>query len=195
MKRLFVYLILIFSLFIPTNIYAEEKVRVKFSACVDGDTAKVKLNQKEIKIRFLAVDTPETKHPTKGEEPYGKESSEYTCNKLKKAKKIELEYDSNSDKTDKYDRHLVWVFIDDSLLQAELIKNGLASVAYLYDDYKYTSLLQDYETTAKLNKVGIHSEEDNSYYTKNKNNKKNDDYNIEYYIKKLLAKILDEIFK
>lgn len=199
MKKFLVYFIIFISIFAPINVNAEEKVTVKFSTCVDGDTAKVKLNNKEIKIRFLAVDTPETKHPTKGEEPYGKEASEYTCNKLKKAKKIELEYDSNSDKTDKYDRHLVWVFVDDSLLQAELIKNGLATTAYLYDDYKYTSLLEDYETTAKVNKVGIHSEEDNSYYTKNKNNKekeeKTDEHSIEYYIKKILAKILDEIFK
>ena len=31
---------------------------------------------------------------------------------VKNAKKIEIEYDSNSDKTDKYDRLLVWVFVD-----------------------------------------------------------------------------------
>lgn len=199
MKKVLIYFIFFISIFIPINVSAQDKVTVKFSACVDGDTAKVKLNSKEIKIRFLAVDTPETKHPTKGEEPYGKEASEYTCKKLKQAKKIELEYDSNSDKKDKYNRHLVWVFIDNSLLQAELIKKGYATTAYLYDDYKYTSLLEDYETTARINKVGLHSEEDNSYYTKNKNSKEKseekDDDSIEYYIKKLLAKILDEIFK
>ena len=40
---------------------------------------------------------------------------------MKNAKKISIEYDPDSDKTDKYERHLVWVYVDDSLLQKELI--------------------------------------------------------------------------
>ena len=140
-------------LFIPIVSASSEKVKVTFSKCVDGDTAKVILNDKEITVRFLAIDTPETKHPTKGEEPFGKEASNYTCNELKKATKIELEYDGK-DKTDKYDRHLAWMFVDNYLLQDKLIKKGYAEVAYLYDDYKYTSLLQEHETIAKLEKQG-----------------------------------------
>ena len=152
MKKIIVSVLFMF-LFIPIISASSEKVKVTFSKCVDGDTAKVILNNKEITVRFLAVDTPETKHPTKGEEPFGKDASNYTCNALKKATKIELEYDGK-DKTDKYDRHLAWVFVDDCLLQDKLIKKGYAEVAYLYDDYKYTSLLQDHETIAKLEKQG-----------------------------------------
>ena len=153
MKKYFV-LILILLLF-PFSTFALEKETVEFSSCVDGDTAKFKLNNEIIKIRFLAIDTPETKHPTKGEEPYGKEASDFTCNKIKNAKKIEIEYDENCDKKDRYDRVLAWVFVDDSLLQSEIVKNGLAEVAYLYGDYKYTSLLNDNEEYAKANKLGI----------------------------------------
>ena len=195
MKKLKI-LILLLILFVPLNVLAE-KDEVKFSSCIDGDTANFTLNKKEIKVRFLAVDTPETKHPTKGEEPYGKEASEYTCKRLKEATKIELEYDDNSDKKDKYDRYLAWVFVDDSLLQAELIKNGLAEVAYLYGDYKYTDLLKDYEETAKVQKVGIYSDE-KSYYEKHKKDKKNtkiSNKTIKKIIKKLIDEILDEIFK
>lgn len=151
-------LILILTFFISTNIcYAKEKIFVEFDSCVDGDTANLFLNEEKIKIRFLAIDTPETKHPTIGSEPFGKEASEYTCNKLTNAKKIEIEYDSNSDKKDKYDRHLVWVWVDDYLLQDEIIKEGLAEVAYLYDNYKYTGTLEDHQTIAKHNKKGIWS--------------------------------------
>lgn len=142
------------------SVEASDKLSVSFSSCVDGDTAKFILNKKEVTVRFLAIDTPETKHPTKGEEPYGKEASNYTCETLKKASLIELEYDSNSDKTDKYDRHLVWVWVDNYLFQDEIIKKGLAEVAYLYDDYKYTSILEEHQTLAKLNKVGIWSDEE-----------------------------------
>ena len=157
MKRI---LILIFTFFISMNICcAEEKLLVLFNSCVDGDTANVILNDKKIKIRFLAIDTPETKHPTIGSEPFGKEASEYTCNKLTNAKKIEIEYDDNSDKTDKYDRHLVWVWVDNYLLQDEIIKEGLAEVAYLYGNYKYTGTLEDHQTIAKVNKKGIWSKQ------------------------------------
>lgn len=199
MKNKVIFFLIIFLF--PSLVFALEKQSVTFSKCVDGDTAKFIINEKEETVRFLAVDTPETKHPTKGEEPYGKEASNYTCNKLKNATKIELEYDSNSTKTDKYGRYLAWVFVDDNLLQAELVKNGLAEVAYLYGDYKYTNLLKDYEQNAIVSKVGMYSDVDNSSFTKNKNNKKELNVNekiknsILEYISEILDEILDEIFK
>lgn len=155
MKKHIIYLLIITILLIPKNIFAEEVI---LSKCVDGDTAKfIFENNKEYTVRFLAVDTPETKHPKIKEELFGKEASSFTCNSLKKSKKIILEYDKNSDKFDKYNRVLAWVFIDKKLLQQELVRNGLAEVAYLYNDYKYTDLLKDEETLAKINKVGIYS--------------------------------------
>lgn len=158
MKKIKFLLLLSFFLFIP-NVTANNKISVTLSKCVDGDTAKFELNGETITARFLAIDTPETKHPTKGEEPWGKEASNFTCESLQKAKKIELEYDSNSNKTDKYNRHLVWIFIDGELLQDNIIKKGYAEVAYLYGDYKYTPLLQDHETIAKKEKLGIWGEQ------------------------------------
>ena len=161
-------LFLIFTFFISINIcYAEEKITVKFDSCVDGDTANVILNDEKIKIRFLAIDTPETKHPTIGAQPFGKEASEYTCTRLKNAKKIEIEYDPNSDNTDKYDRHLVWIWVDNFLLQDEIIKEGLAEVAYLYGNYKYTGTLENHQTIAKVNKVGMWQDIENSSSNKN----------------------------
>ena len=153
MKKTFVFLMIFFSLIMSVS--AEEKKVVTFSDCTDGDTASVILDDEEIKLRFLAIDTPESVHPTIGEEEYGKEASNYTCNALKQAKKIEIEYDSGSDKLDKYNRHLVWVFVDGELLQEKLIEEGLAEVAYLYGDYKYTSILEAKQMVAKTKQVGI----------------------------------------
>lgn len=202
MKKLLMFILL---LLFPFNALAEERVNVTFSKCVDGDTIKVIMDDKEEIVRFLAIDTPETKHPTKGEEPYGKEASNYTCNRVKEAQKLELEFDSNSDKKDKYDRYLAWIFVDDNLLQAELIKNGLAEVAYLYGDYKYTDLLKDYEQTAINSKVGKYSSVDNSSYTKNNTEKQDEKKKdstkekiknkILKYLSELIDEILDEIFK
>lgn len=137
------------------QVYADTtKEKVIFSGCVDGDTAKFVINNEVKTVRFLAIDTPETVHPTKEVEAYGVDASTYTCNKLKNAKEVVLEYES-SNKTDKYGRILAWIWVDDTLLQDELIKQGYAEVAYIYGNYKYTDLLKDHEATAQSNLVGI----------------------------------------
>ena len=167
MKNKVLITIFLLLLFVPISIHAEEKKDVLFVDCVDGDTAKVILDDEEITLRFLAIDTPETKHPTKGEEAFGKEASEYTCNSLKNASSIQIEYDENSDILDKYNRHLVWIYVNNELLQSNLIEKGYAKVAYLYDDYKYTEDLEKLESTAKENKVGIwgnYEEKDNTVF-------------------------------
>ena len=154
MKKKLILIISIFFIGI-NNVYANNSDIVKFSKCVDGDTFKVLLDKKEYTVRMLAVDTPESVHPNKGIEYYGKEASNYTCNKISNAKKIKLVYDENSDKLDKYDRLLAWVFVDDDLLQQELVENGYAKVAYLYDDYKYTNTLKQKQELASAKNIGI----------------------------------------
>ena len=158
MKR-YLLLLLLLILIIPINCQALDKNKVKFSSCVDGDTANFIMNKKIIKVRFLAIDTPEIKHQNQMEEPYGQKAKNFTCKKLKTANKIELEFDEKSKKKDKYERYLAWVFVDDKLLQNELVKNGLAEVTYLYDDYKYVDILKESEVQAKLNKKGIYSDD------------------------------------
>lgn len=131
----------------------------KFSKCIDGDTAKLMIRNEEKTVRFLAIDTPETKNSEKGEEPFGEEASNFTCSALKKAKTIYLEYDGNSDKEDKYGRILAFIYVDDKLLEQQLIENGLAKVAYIYGDYAHVDDLRKSEEIAKSRKIGIWSEE------------------------------------
>lgn len=157
MKKLIIVVLLLFTF----NVYAKEEV--KLDKCVDGDTAWFIYNNKSSKFRFLAIDTPES---TNKIEEFGKEASKYTCNKLMQAKKIEIEFDSNSDKKDKYERYLAWIFVDDKLLQKEIIRQGYAEVKYIYGNYKYVDELKKEEKIAKKNKVGIYSEykNDNNLY-------------------------------
>lgn len=166
MKKKLIIFISIFFIGL-NNIYAKETV--KFSDCVDGDTIKVLLDNKEYTVRMLAIDTPESVHPTKGVEYYGKEASNYTCETVKNAKKLEIEYDENSDKTDKYDRLLVWVFVDGTLLQKDLVEKGYAKVAYLYDDYKYTNELEKVQELASAKNLGIWNQEAQEKYNKDNN--------------------------
>lgn len=112
--------LLILLILLPFFLSAEE---VEFSKCIDGDTFKVVLDEKIVTVRLLAVDTPERVHPNKEKEYYEDEASKFICEKIMNARNIEIEYDSNSDMYDKYDRLLAWVFVDNILLQDEIIKN------------------------------------------------------------------------
>ncbi|MCI5702142.1 MAG: thermonuclease family protein [Erysipelotrichaceae bacterium] len=137
-----------------------ETEKVKLSKCVDGDTAKFIMEDGSVKTaRFLAIDTPESVHPKKEVEAYGKEASEFTCNLLTNAKSLKVEYDKASEKTDKYGRILVWVYADDKLVQETLLEEGYAKVAYLYASYEYTDHLKSVESIAKSKKLRIWSDE------------------------------------
>lgn len=95
--------------------------------CIDGDTFEMTVNNRREKIRLLAVDSPED---TKRKDLYGDVASAFTCDLLKNAEKIRVESDRGNE-YDKYDRSLYWVFVDDKLLQEELVKEGLAEIKYV----------------------------------------------------------------
>ena len=152
MKKL---IFIIFLFLVPFSIYAKEEVTL--NKCVDGDTAWFNLKEEKIKVRFLAINTPES---TNKIEKYGKEASEFTCNLLKNAKKIEIEYDDKADNKDKYGRYLAWIFVDDKLLQNLIVSEGYAEIKYIYGDYKYLDTLNDSLKLAKKEGLNLWSDED-----------------------------------
>lgn len=115
-----------------TNAQAKTLHTVKLAKATDGDTASFIYKGKTIKVRFLLVDTPETVHPSKGIQPFGKEASNYTKTQLKNAKKIQLDFDKNGFKGDKYGRKLAYVYVDGKDLNLQLVRKGYARVAYIY---------------------------------------------------------------
>ena len=137
---------------IPFSVNALEKV--KLDKCIDGDTASFIYKGNETKFRFLAIDTPES---TTTVEKYGPEASDYTCKELKNASKIEIEFEKNSSKTDKYDRYLAYIFVDGELLQEKILHEGLAELKYDKNNYKYEEKLKDANQYAKDNFLGIYS--------------------------------------
>ncbi|MBP3840710.1 MAG: thermonuclease family protein [Bacilli bacterium] len=151
-------LIIMLILLTPTLVFAQSKEKAKLVKCIDGDTAIFKIGKEEEKVRFLAINTPEYSRNKK--ESYGKEASDYTCKKLEKAEKIELEYDPLSEKRDKYGRVLAWVFLDGKLLQEDLVRKGYAEVKYVYKDYLYVEKLERKQEKAIENKIGMWSEKE-----------------------------------
>ena len=177
----------------PINTFLE----VVFSKCIDGDTAKLMVNGEEKTVRFLAINTPEVASNLKEEEPFGKEASNYTCNSLKKANRITLEFDSNSEKEDKYGRILAFIYVDDELLEAKLIENGLAKVDYIYGDYAHVDDLRKLENTARENKIGIWSESHADIIDDEKEETEEETITWEYiiyYIFKIIYTFITKIF-
>ena len=189
-------IIIMISIFFICINSAYAKEEVKLSRCVDGDTFRIYIEDKEYIVRMLSIDTPESVKE-KEEEYYGKESSEYTCKKLTYAKKIELEYDEKSDKVDKYDRLLAWVFIDNKLLQEELVEKGYAKVAYLYNDYKYSNILKEKQELASAKSIGIWDMTAKKEYEQNKQEEPNVEKheNIEIIFITIILLIITFIFK
>lgn len=153
MKKLILCLCIFTITLMP--IRANTKEDVQLSKCVDGDTTHFIVQGEHVKVRYLAMNAPEY---TKEKEPYGKEASSYVCDILTNANRIELEYDDGSDMLDKYGRTLAWVYADGTLIQKELVKQGLAEVKYIYGDYAYTDELKQLERDAKKNRLGMWSE-------------------------------------
>lgn len=91
---------------------------------IDGDT--IVLNGGE-KIRLIGVDTPETKHPKKPVQYFGKEATAFT-RRMVEGKQVRLAFDqanAHLGHKDKYRRALAYAFLEDgTLLNAEIIKQG-----------------------------------------------------------------------
>lgn len=133
------------------------RIPVTLAKTVDGDTAYFNDGNDEIKARFLLIDTPETKHPRTGVQPFGPEASARTQELLTNASNIEVEYDIG-EKTDKYGRDLVYVYADGKMVNETLVREGLARVNYVYPpNTRYLDTLKTAENQAKAEKIGIWS--------------------------------------
>lgn len=145
---------------IGTDLFTDGVARVELAHATDGDTAAFIIGGDVYDTRFLAVNTPETSHPTYGAEPWGRAAKEYTAELLTNADEIVLELDPNSDLYDTYDRLLAWVWVDGDLLNYRLVKESYAWVMFLYGDFKYNGLLIQTESETRREKKRIHGESD-----------------------------------
>src|SRR5918995_148507 len=112
---------------------------------VDGDTVEISPAIDGIEdLRFIGVDTPETKHPDCGEQPYADEAFEFTRAQLE-GEEVEVEFDVQ--KKDRYNRLLAYVYpSDEEMFNETLLEEGYAQVATFPPNVKYVeSFLQAQE--------------------------------------------------
>lgn len=129
--------------------YSEDILPISGFVGVDGDTIKGYVDGKKTTIRLIGVDTPETVHPFKPVEWYGKEASTFTKTIASMDKLMVVTYDPINSRPDKYGRVLgyVWFYLEDEdsgikhwyMLNLVLIINGYGSSYMTYhfrEDYE-----------------------------------------------------------
>ena len=92
---------------------------------VDGDTIHVRLGERVEKVRYIGVNTPELHHPTRGEEPGGREAADVN-RRLVAGQRVRLELDVQA--RDRYGRLLAYVWVGSVMVNAELVRLGYAQV-------------------------------------------------------------------
>lgn len=154
MKKLIIF-IMIFAIVLPLKVQAEDTETVELSNCVDGNSARFMLGLGEIKVKFLGIEVEEKIIDDETDEINESLVSDYVCSVLTQAQKITIEYDPKAVKEDKYGRLQVWVFVDDILLQEDLVNLGYARIMYLDDDYLYADKLKTAQKNAREKNLGI----------------------------------------
>lgn len=163
-----------------TNSRYEE---AKVTDVIDGDSIKVRMNHQDYKVRFILVDTPETVHPYKEVEFYGKEASQFTTDNLLH-KTVYLEQDVSD--TDKYHRLLRYIWLkkpkeasptDEELskycFNSILLENGYANLSTFPPDIKYLDFFQTRAEIARTKKSGLYSTAKKHTNVGKRKNKKN----------------------
>ena len=119
------------------------------SRVIDGDTFELSDGQK---VRYIGIDSPETKHPRKGIECFGQAASDYH-RQLVEGRTVKLVKDVSD--RDRYGRLLRYVYLDDQFLNEELVRNGYALSSSYPPDVAQQELLRQAEMEARLNKRGL----------------------------------------
>jgi micrococcal nuclease len=145
----------------------------KVSKVIDGDTIELTNGEK---IRYIGINTPETKHPYKPIEPFGEEATVFN-KQLVEGKTVRIETDVQA--KDKYGRTLAYVWVDTTFVNAELVKQGYAQVSTYPPNVKYQELFLKLQTEAREAGRGLWSqnasketEKKGTYFVGSKNSNK-----------------------
>ena len=149
----------------PISIAANGLYYVRVTRVIDGDTVEVAFNDthKE-RVRLIGVDTPETVHPQKAAQKYGKEASDYTKKELTD-KKVWLNMDIEL--RDKYKRLLGYIWMEkpndgeneqevrSKMFNARLLLEGYAQVMTIQPNSKYANLFVKFQQEARDSEKGL----------------------------------------
>lgn len=124
---------------------------------VDGDTVHVRLAGGVEKVRYIGIDTPETNHPTRGEEPGGRAATEVN-GRLVGDRAVRLEHDVQL--RDRYGRLLAYVWVKrpeggELMVNAELVRLGYAQVMTVPPNVRHAELFRKLQVDAREHRRGL----------------------------------------
>lgn len=120
----------------------------------DGDTITIDMNGATEKVRFIGVDTPETKDPRKAVQCFGREAAKFTNEQIRN-QRVRLEADELNTNRDRYNRLLRYIYLPNGLLlNAEIIKQGYG---FAYTSFPFTKKDQfkQFESDARASNRGL----------------------------------------
>ena len=137
------------------RIDADGRLRGTVVRVVDGDTVKVRLGSHTETIRLIGVNTPETKHPTKGVECWGPEASAHTHLMLPAGTEEFVVRDEEA--RDKYGRLLAYVTrVQDNLfVNLDLAAGGWADTLAIEPNTAYAEAFSNAVAIAQQQHLGL----------------------------------------
>ena len=173
MKRVLLLLFMLTALLLPAadakpkpprydlqpNVVYEVSVR----RVVDGDTIVVDFSTGEReRVRLIGVNTPETVHPKKPVEYYGKEANDFTKRELA-GKKVWLQMDVQV--RDRYQRALGYIWLEApeegesairrGMFNARLLLEGYGQVMTIQPNSRYAEMFVGFQREAREQKRGL----------------------------------------
>jgi micrococcal nuclease len=123
---------------------------VLVTAVIDGDTIEI---EGGARVRYIGIDTPETVHPTKAVQCFGKEASAYNATLVEGAF-VRLESDITD--VDRYGRLLRYVYLaDGTFVNLKLVADGYA-YAYTYPpDVAHAQQFKAAQSEAQSSRRGL----------------------------------------
>jgi micrococcal nuclease len=140
------------SAFGPTT----ETTKADVVRIVDGDTIVVAYGGKQYKVRYIGMDTPETKDPNTAVQWMGPQATVANA-ALLDGGTVYLEKDVSE--VDRFDRLLRYVWTTDgaawTLVNLELVRQGVAAAKSYPPDTRYDAIYFDAQTIAKDASLGL----------------------------------------
>ncbi len=126
----------------------------KVTRVVDGDTIVVEIGGSEEKVRYIGIDTPETKKPNTPVQCFGKAASREN-ERLVADKPVRLVFDAEP--RDRYGRLLAYVYrsSDDLFVNSELVRMGFAKELTFPPNVRFKDLFSRLVNAAKSSGIGL----------------------------------------
>jgi micrococcal nuclease len=125
----------------------------------DGDTIAVRCSGRGKLVRYIGIDAPETRHPTRGEEPGGREATALN-ERLVSGRWVRLEMDVQ--RRDAHDRLLAYVWVREPgggevMVNARMLAEGRARLMTIPPNVRHVKRFVALQREARLAGRGLWS--------------------------------------